>query len=95
MRSMANFQVIFSGNEDELYKFIITWKMLTDLKKYEEIKKEIERLEDRLRDMKEEISKLEDIRRSLQKEVAELTAKRETLKKEIPSHQPADIKLDI
>ncbi|MEM1583804.1 MAG: hypothetical protein QXF28_02815 [Nitrososphaerota archaeon] len=92
---MANFQVIFSGNEDELYKFIITWKMLTDLKKYEEIKKEIERLEDRLRDMKEEISKLEDIRRSLQKEVAELTAKRETLKKEIPSHQPADIKLDI
>lgn len=92
---MANFQVVFSGNEDELYKFVITWKMLTDLKKYEEMKKEIERLEDRIREMREEISRLDDVRRSLQKEITELTAKRELLKKEITPHQPADIELNI
>jgi predicted nucleic acid-binding Zn-ribbon protein len=92
---MANFQVIFSGNEDELYKFVITWKMLTDLKKYEEMKKEIEYLEDRIKEMREELSKLDDIRRSLQREITELTAKREALKREIAAQQTTDIKLNI
>jgi len=92
---MANFQVIFSGNEDELYKFVITWKMLTDLKKYEEMKKEVEYLEDRIKEMREELSKLDDVRRSIQREIAELTAKREALKREIAAQQTTDIKLNI
>lgn len=92
---MANFQVIFSGNEDELYKFVITWKMLTDLKKYEEMKKEMEYLEERIKDMREELSRLDDVRRSLQKEITELTAKREALKRELTTHQTTDVKLNI
>lgn len=92
---MANFQVIFSGSEDELYKFVITWKMLADLKKYEEMKKEIEYLEDRIKEMREEISNLENTKRSLQREIAELTAKREALKREMTLSQPADMKLNI
>ncbi len=92
---MANFQVIFSGNEDELYKFVITWKMLTDLKKYEEMKKEMEYLEERIKEMREELSRLDDVRRSLQKEITELTAKREALKRELTTHQATDVKLNI
>lgn len=90
---MANFQVIFSGNEDELYKFVITWKMLTDLKKYEEMKKEVEHLEDKIRELREEVNKLEDTRRALQKEVNELTIRREALRKELLSRQTTDVKL--
>ncbi|MCS7125836.1 MAG: hypothetical protein NZ929_02870 [Aigarchaeota archaeon] len=91
---MANFQVIFSGNEDELYKFVITWKMLTDLKKYEEKKKEIEELEERIRDLREEISKLDDARRTLQKEVNDLMVRREALKRELMGQHTTDIKLN-
>ncbi|GBC68337.1 hypothetical protein HRbin01_00016 [archaeon HR01] len=90
---MASFQVIFTGNEDELYKFVITWKMLTDLKKYEEMKKEMEHLEERVREMREELSRLDDTRKSLQREIAELTASREALRRE--TTPPTDVKINL
>ncbi|MEN2974782.1 MAG: hypothetical protein ABDH32_04285 [Candidatus Caldarchaeales archaeon] len=90
---MANFQVVFSGNEDELYKFVVTWKMLTELKKYEEKKREVEELEERIREMREEVNKLDNMRRMLQREVNELTARREALKRDLLNQQTSDLKL--
>jgi len=68
---MANFQVIFSGNEDELYRFVITWKMMNEVKRYEDLKKQIEELERRLKDLKKEVRKLEEKKRKLEREVGE------------------------
>lgn len=82
---MANFQVIFSGNEDELYRFIITWKMMTDSRKYEEQVKQLERMEERVKEVRAELKRLEERKRELQREVAELTSLRETLKRELAS----------
>ncbi|MCF8885159.1 MAG: hypothetical protein QW655_01805 [Nitrososphaerota archaeon] len=89
----ANFQVIFSGNEDELYRFIITWKMLSDLKRYEEMKREVEQLEEKIRELREELKKLDETRKSMQREISELIAKREVLKKERIDQLPADTKI--
>lgn len=82
---MANFQIIFSGNEDELYRFIITWKMMTDTKKYEERVKQLESLENSIKNAREELRSLETKKRELEKEVAELTSLREALKRELAS----------
>ena len=79
---MANFQVIFNGNEDELYRFVITWKMMTDTKKYEERTRQIQRLEEKLKEMREELRRLEEKKREIQREIAELTSLREALKRE-------------
>lgn len=92
---MANFQVIFSGNEDELYRFIITWKMMSDLKKYEEKRREIEELEERVRGLREEVGRLEELRRTLQREVNELTIRREALKRELSYQQAHDAELKL
>jgi len=67
---MANFQVIFSGNEDELYRFVITWKMMNAVKRYEDLKRQIEELERRLKDLKKKVRKLEEKKRKLEKEVS-------------------------
>ncbi len=80
---MANFQVIFSGNEDELYRFIITWKMMTDSRKYEEQVKQLQGLEERLKEAREELRELESRKRSLEREISELMAVREALKREL------------
>ena len=82
---MANFQVIFSGNEDELYRFVITWKMMADTKKYEERAKQLESLENSIRNAREELRSLEMRKRELEREVAELTSLREALKRELAS----------
>jgi len=78
---MANFQVIFSGNEDELYRFVITWKMMSEVKRYEDLKKQIEELERRLKDLKKEVRKLEEKKRKLEKEVGELEMFRESVRR--------------
>ena len=80
---MANFQVIFSGNEDELYRFIITWKMMTASRKYEEQVKQLQGLEERLKEAREELRELESRKRSLEREISELMAVREALKREL------------
>ncbi len=80
---MANFQVIFSGNEDELYRFIITWKMMTDSRKYEEQVKQLEGLEERLKEVRRELRELESKKRGLEREISELMAMREALKREL------------
>ena len=82
---MANFQVIFSGNEDELYRFVITWKMMADTKKYEERVKQLESLENSIRNAREELRSLEMRKRELEREVAELTSLREALKRKLTS----------
>lgn len=61
----------------------------------QEMKKELEYLEDRIKEMREELSKLDDVRRSIQREITELTTKREALKREIAAQQTTDIKLNI
>ncbi|MDW8021748.1 MAG: hypothetical protein RMI78_03855 [Nitrososphaerota archaeon] len=83
---MANFQIIFSGNEDDLYRFVLTWKMSSDVKKYDELKQQVQALEERVKELREKISELEDERMRLQREVAELTSLRESIKRELAIH---------
>ncbi len=83
---MANFQIIFSGNEDDLYRFVLTWKMSSDVKKYDELKQQIQILEKRVKELRERISELEEERMKLQKEVAELTSLRESIKRDLAIH---------
>jgi predicted nucleic acid-binding Zn-ribbon protein len=84
---MANFQVIFSGNEDELSRFILAWKMASDIKRYDELKNQIEELEKRLKELRDKILELENERIKLQREVAELTALRESMRRELTVHK--------
>ena len=85
---MVSFQVIFSGNEDELYRFVITWKMMADTKRYDIMKKQVEEVENRLKELRREVKKLEEKRRKLQREVAELTSLKETLQREVAGFKP-------
>jgi len=80
---MANFQIIFSGNEDELYRFVITWKMMTDSRKYEEQVKQLENIQERINEAREELKKLEIKKRELNREISELMSLREALRKEV------------
>jgi len=80
---MANFQVIFSGNEDELYRFVITWKMMGEVKRYEDLKKQVEELERRLKNLRKEVRKLEEKRRKLEKEVDELKMFKESTRRNL------------
>ena len=78
---MASFQVIFSGNEDELYRFVITWKMMSEVKRYEDLKRQVEELEQRLKGLRREVRKLEEKRKKLEKEVNELEMFREPVRR--------------
>ncbi|RLG05697.1 MAG: hypothetical protein DRN68_08295 [Thaumarchaeota archaeon] len=78
---MASFQVIFSGNEDELYRFVITWKMMSEVKRYEDLKKQVEELEQRLKDLRKDVRNLEERKRKLEKEVNELEMLRESVRR--------------
>ncbi|RLG07863.1 MAG: hypothetical protein DRN59_00345 [Thaumarchaeota archaeon] len=80
---MANFQVIFSGNEDELSRFILAWKMSSDVRRYDELKQQIQELEKRLKELKNRITELENERIKLQREIAELTSLRESLRRNL------------
>ncbi|MCD6125385.1 MAG: hypothetical protein J7J19_00030 [Thaumarchaeota archaeon] len=80
---MANFQIIFSGNEDELYRFVITWKMMSEVKRYEDLKKQVEELEQRLKGLRKEVRKLEEKRRKLEKEVDELKMFKESTRRNL------------
>ncbi|MEM0329195.1 MAG: hypothetical protein QXU12_00325 [Nitrososphaerota archaeon] len=80
---MANFQVIFSGNEDELSRFILAWKMSSEIKRYDELKSQIEELERRVKELRDKILELENERMKLQKEIAELAALRESARREL------------
>ncbi|RLG01173.1 MAG: hypothetical protein DRN49_01855 [Thaumarchaeota archaeon] len=80
---MANFQVIFSGNEDELYRFVITWKMMSEVKRYEDLKKQVEELEQRLKNLRKEVRKLEERRRKLEREVDELRTFKESTQRNL------------
>ena len=82
-RNMANFQIIFSGNEEELYRFVLTWKMSSDVKRYDELKQQLQELERRVKELKERLRELEDERIKLQREIAELTSLRESLRREV------------
>lgn len=80
---MANFQVIFSGNEDELSRFILAWKMSSEIKRYDELKSQIEELERRVKELRDKILELENERMKLQREIAELAALRESARREL------------
>jgi len=80
---MANFQIIFSGNEEDLYRFVLTWKMASDVKKYDELKQQIQNLENRVKELRNRVTELENERMKLQKEIAELTSLRESLKSDL------------
>lgn len=80
---MANFQVIFSGNEDDLSRFILAWKMSSEIKRYDELKSQVEELEKRVKELRERILELENERMKLQREIAELTALRESVRREL------------
>lgn len=82
-RSMANFQIIFSGNEEELYRFVLTWKMSSDVKRYDELKQQLQELEDRVKELRERVKELEEERMRLRREISELTALRESLRREV------------
>ncbi|MEM3897417.1 MAG: hypothetical protein QXO04_02250 [Nitrososphaerota archaeon] len=84
---MANFQVIFSGNEDELSRFILAWKMSSEIKRYDELKSQIEELERRVKELRDKILELENERMKLQKEIAELAALRESARRELTIHR--------
>lgn len=84
---MANFQIIFSGNEDELSRFILAWKMASEIKRYDELKSQVEELEKRLKELRDKILELENERMKLQREVAELTALRENARRELTVHK--------
>lgn len=84
---MANFQVIFSGNEDELSRFIVAWKMASEIKRYDELKSQIEELEKRLKELRDRILELENEKMKLQREIAELTAVRESVRRELTIHK--------
>jgi len=83
---LANFQIIFSGNEDDLYRFVLTWKMSSDVKKYDELKQQIQILEKRVKELRERISELEEERMKLQREIAELTSLRESVRRDLAVH---------
>ena len=80
---MANFQIIFSGNEDELYRFVITWKMMSEVKRYEDLKKQVEELEQRLKGLRKKVRKLEEKRKELEKEVDELKMFKESAQRNL------------
>jgi len=83
LESMANFQVIFSGNEDELSRFILAWKLSSDVKRYDELKSQIQELEKRVKELRNKIAELDNERMKLQREVAELTSLRESLRRDL------------
>lgn len=83
LENMANFQVIFSGNEDELSRFILAWKLSSDVKRYDELKNQIQELEKRLKELRSKITELENERMKLQREIAELTSIRESLRRDL------------
>jgi len=80
---MANFQIIFSGNEEDLYRFVLTWKMSSEVKRYDELKQQVQELERRVEELRRRISELESERLRLQREIAELTSLKESLKGEV------------
>jgi len=80
---MANFQIIFSGNEEDLYRFVLTWKMSSDVKRYDELKQQVQELEKRVKELRQRINELESERIKLQREISELTSLRESLRREI------------
>jgi len=80
---MANFQIIFSGNEEDLYRFVLTWKMSSDVKRYDELKQQVQELEKRVKELRQRIRELENERIKLQREIAELTSLRESLQREV------------
>ncbi len=84
---MANFQVIFSGNEDDLSRFILAWKMSSDVKRYDELKNQIQELEKRVKDLKDRITELEKERMKLQREIAELTSIQENMRRNLAVRQ--------
>ena len=72
LRFMANFQVIFSGNEDELSRFVLAWKMASEVKRYDELKNQIQELEKRVEDLRKKVMELEEERVKLQRELEKL-----------------------
>ena len=80
---MANFQVIFSGNEDELSRFVLAWKMASEVKRYDELKSQIQELEKRVEGLRKKVMELEEERLKLQREIAELSSLRESLRREV------------
>lgn len=80
---MVSFQVIFSGNEDDLSRFVVAWKMASELKRYDELKSQVEALEKRVKELREKIAELEDERMRLQREIAELASLRESSRREL------------
>ncbi len=80
---MANFQIIFSGNEDELSRFVLAWKMSSEIKRYDELKSQIDELEKKVKELRDKILELENERMKLQREIAELTALREGVRREL------------
>jgi phage shock protein A len=84
---VANFQVIFSGNEDELSRFVLAWKMASEIKRYDELKSQIEELEKTVKELRDKRLELENERMKLQREVAELTALKESMRRELTVHR--------
>ena len=80
---MANFQIIFSGNEEDLYRFVLTWKMSSDVKRYDELKQQVQELEKRVKELRQRINELESERIKLQREISELTSLREPAKRDL------------
>ncbi len=86
---MANFQVIFSGNEDELSRFILAWKMASDVKRYDDLKNQVQQLEKRVKELRDKITELENERMKLQREITELRSIQESVRKNFAiRHEP-------
>jgi len=92
---MANFQIIFSGNEEDLYRFVLTWKMSSEVKRYDELKQQVQELERRIEELRRRISELESERLRLQREIAELASLKESLKREISFNEGEVVGRDL